>query len=110
MESLLSNTYSGSNLSSREQSLDQPECLQVPVLHLPDCNGTTFPLHDHCCEEAPLTSQHHIDQEEDEVEEVLLLAFVLFLCTDRNNVNVRLLKWFLVEITVNLMRSRFSYF
>lgn len=68
LESLLSDTYS--NAGSREHSLDQPEYLQVPVLHLPDCNGTTFHLPDQCCEDAPLTAHYHSDQEDDEIEEV----------------------------------------
>lgn len=68
MESLLSDTYS--NAGSREHSLDQPEYLQVPVLHLPDCNGTTVHLPDQCCEDAPLTAHYHSDQEDDEIEEV----------------------------------------
>lgn len=70
MESLLSDTHSGSSPGSREHSLDQPEYLQVPVLHLPDCNGTTFHMPDQCCEDAPLTAHYHGDQEDDEVEEV----------------------------------------
>ncbi|XP_036950412.1 voltage-dependent T-type calcium channel subunit alpha-1I-like isoform X4 [Acanthopagrus latus] len=71
MESLLSDTHSSSNHSSREQSLDQPEYLQVPMLHPPDCNGTTFYLPDHCCDDAPLTTQYTSDQEEEEIEEGL---------------------------------------
>uniref|UniRef100_A0A671XB20 Calcium voltage-gated channel subunit alpha1 H n=1 Tax=Sparus aurata TaxID=8175 RepID=A0A671XB20_SPAAU len=69
MESLLSDTHSSSNHSSREQSLDQPEYLQVPMFHPPDCNGTTFHLPDHCCDDAPLTTQYTSDQEEEEIEE-----------------------------------------
>lgn len=79
MESLLSDTHTSSNLSSREQSLDQPEYLQVPMLYPPDCNGTTFHLPDHCYDDAPLTTHYHSDQEEDEVEEVQLSAFVLLI-------------------------------
>lgn len=76
MESLLSDTHSSSNLSSREQSLDrEAEYLQVPVLHVPDCNGTTFHLPDHCYDDAPLTTHYNSDQEEDEIEEVQLSAF-----------------------------------
>ncbi|XP_042340626.1 voltage-dependent T-type calcium channel subunit alpha-1I-like [Plectropomus leopardus] len=71
MESLLSDTHTSSNLSSREQSLDQPEYLQVPMLHPPDCNGTTFHLPDHCYDDAPLTTHCHSDQEEEEPEESL---------------------------------------
>ncbi|XP_049427418.1 voltage-dependent T-type calcium channel subunit alpha-1I-like [Epinephelus fuscoguttatus] len=71
MESLLSDTHTSSNHSSREQSLDQPEYLQVPVLHPPDCNGTTFHLPDHCYDDAPLTSHCHGDQEDEEPEESL---------------------------------------
>lgn len=74
MESLLSDTHSSSNHSSREQSLDQPEYLQVPMLHPPDCNGTTFYLPDHCCDDAPLTTQYTSDQEEEEIEEVQLFV------------------------------------
>uniref|UniRef100_A0A674NCA2 Calcium voltage-gated channel subunit alpha1 H n=1 Tax=Takifugu rubripes TaxID=31033 RepID=A0A674NCA2_TAKRU len=77
MESLLSDTYS--NPGSREHSLDQPEYLQVPVLHLPDCNGTTFHLPDQCCEDAPLTAHYHSDQEDDEIEEVRSSEFVRLL-------------------------------
>lgn len=69
MESLLSDTHTSSNLSSREQSLDQAELLQVPVLHPPDCNGTTYHLSDHCYDEA-LSSHYQTDQEEEEFEEV----------------------------------------
>ena len=75
MESLLSDTHTSSNFSSREQSLDQPEYLQVPMLHSPDCNGTTF----HLSDDAPLTTHCHGDQEEEEIEEVQLSAFVLFI-------------------------------
>ncbi|KAM7394509.1 hypothetical protein PAMP_021307 [Pampus punctatissimus] len=71
MESLLSDTHTSSDLSSREQSLDQPDYLQVPVLHPPDCNGTTFHLPDHCYDDAPLTTHYHSDQEDDEIEESL---------------------------------------
>ncbi|KAG7237085.1 hypothetical protein INR49_032831 [Caranx melampygus] len=71
MESLLSDTHTSSNLSSRDQSLDQPEYLQVPMLHPPDCNGTTFHLPDSCYDEAPLTTHYHSDQEEEEPEESL---------------------------------------
>ncbi|GLD60691.1 voltage-dependent T-type calcium channel subunit alpha-1H-like protein, partial [Lates japonicus] len=70
MESLLSDTHTSSNPSSREQSLDQPEYLQVPLLHPPDCNGTTFHLPDSCYDDAPLTAHYHSDQEE-EIEESL---------------------------------------
>ncbi|KAM9857400.1 voltage-dependent T-type calcium channel subunit alpha-1H-like [Aulostomus maculatus] len=71
MESLLSDTHTSSVPSSREQSLDQPDYLQVPMLHPPDCNGTTFHLPDHCYDDAPLTSPYHSHQEEEEVEESL---------------------------------------
>ncbi|XP_070712582.1 voltage-dependent T-type calcium channel subunit alpha-1H-like [Pempheris klunzingeri] len=71
MESLLSDTHTSSNPSSREQSLDQPEYLQVPMLHPPDCNGSTFHLPDHYYDDAPLTTHYHSDQEEDEIEESL---------------------------------------
>lgn len=64
MESLLSDP------SSREQSLDQSDHLQVPTLLSPDCNGTTFHLPDHSYDEATLTSYYHDDHEEDEIEEV----------------------------------------
>lgn len=76
MESLLSDTHTSSNLSSRDQSLDQAEYLQVPMLHPPDCNGTTFHLPDSCYDEAPLTTHYHSDQEEEEPEEVKLRAIV----------------------------------
>jgi len=66
MESLLSTS---SDFGSREASLDQPDYLQVPMLHPPDCNGTGFHLHD----DAPLTALCHSDTEEDEIEEVQLL-------------------------------------
>ena len=69
MESLLSDMHTCSNLSSREQSLDQPEYLQVPMLLSPDCNGTTFHLPDQSYDEAPLPSYYHDDREE-ETEEV----------------------------------------
>uniref|UniRef100_A0A7N8Y7L4 Voltage-dependent T-type calcium channel subunit alpha-1G-like n=1 Tax=Mastacembelus armatus TaxID=205130 RepID=A0A7N8Y7L4_9TELE len=52
MESLLSDTHTSSNLSSTEQSLDQPEYLQVPMLHPFDCNGTTFHFPDHCYDDS----------------------------------------------------------
>ncbi|CAN9510559.1 unnamed protein product [Ophioblennius macclurei] len=68
MESLLSDTHTSSNPSSREHSLDQADYLQVPVLHSPDCNGTTFHLPDHY-DDAALTSHYHSDQEEEELEE-----------------------------------------
>ncbi|TNN60254.1 Voltage-dependent T-type calcium channel subunit alpha-1H [Liparis tanakae] len=64
MESLLSTS---SDFGSREASLDQPDYLQVPMLHPPDCNGTGFHLHD----DAPLTALCHSDTEEDEIEESL---------------------------------------
>lgn len=69
-----------SDLSSREQSVDHSEYLQVPSLLSPDCNGTTFHFPDHCYDEAPLTSFYHNDQEEEEVEEVnkILLMLVQF--------------------------------
>lgn len=66
MESLLSDAHTSSDLSSREPSLDQSEYLQVPALHSPDCNGTTFHLPD----DGPLAALYHSDQEDDEVEEV----------------------------------------
>uniref|UniRef100_A0A7N6AY91 Ion transport domain-containing protein n=1 Tax=Anabas testudineus TaxID=64144 RepID=A0A7N6AY91_ANATE len=69
MESLLSDTHTSSNHSSREQSLDQQEYLQVPMLH--DCNGTTFHLPEHCYDD-PLTTTHYpSDQEEEDTEESL---------------------------------------
>ncbi|KAM6971870.1 voltage-dependent T-type calcium channel subunit alpha-1H-like [Aplochiton taeniatus] len=67
-ESLLSEPGS-SNPYSGEQSLDQSEYLQVPMLCPPDCNGTMFPLPDHSFEEAPLTARYYDDQEEEEEEE-----------------------------------------
>ncbi|XP_074485718.1 voltage-dependent T-type calcium channel subunit alpha-1H-like [Sebastes fasciatus] len=67
MESLLSDTHTSSDFSSMEQSLDQPDYLQVPMLHQPDCNGTTFHLPD----DAALTTLCHSDQDEDEIEESL---------------------------------------
>ncbi|CAB1457734.1 unnamed protein product [Pleuronectes platessa] len=70
MESLLSDTHSNSDFSSREQSLDQADYLQVPMLHTPDCNGTTFRLVDNYDDPPPAT-QYHSDQDEDEVEESL---------------------------------------
>uniref|UniRef100_A0A7N6AE22 Ion transport domain-containing protein n=1 Tax=Anabas testudineus TaxID=64144 RepID=A0A7N6AE22_ANATE len=77
MESLLSDTHTSSNHSSREQSLDQQEYLQVPMLH--DCNGTTFHLPEHCYDD-PLTTTHYpSDQEEEDTEEVQFSAFVLFI-------------------------------
>ncbi|KAK2817265.1 hypothetical protein Q5P01_025456 [Channa striata] len=69
MESLLSDTHTNSDPSSRDQSLDQPEYLQVPMLH--DCNGTTFHLSDHCYDDTFVTAHYHGDQEEEEVEESL---------------------------------------
>lgn len=78
MESLLSDMHSGSNPSSREQSLDQQEYLQVPLLLPPDCNGTTFHLPDHCYDDTPLTTYYHSDQEEEEIEEVMLLCSFCF--------------------------------
>lgn len=72
MESLLSDTHAGSDHSSREQSLDQQEYLQVPMLH--DCNGTTFHLPDRCCDAdaggAAAVTHYHGDQEDEELEEV----------------------------------------
>uniref|UniRef100_A0A7N8X9R4 Voltage-dependent T-type calcium channel subunit alpha-1G-like n=1 Tax=Mastacembelus armatus TaxID=205130 RepID=A0A7N8X9R4_9TELE len=73
MESLLSDTHTSSNLSSTEQSLDQPEYLQVPMLHPFDCNGTTFHFPDHCYDDAPLSTHYHSDQEEEETEVVQFL-------------------------------------
>lgn len=70
MESLLSDAHSASNPSSREQSLDQPDYLQVPVLLPPDCNGTTYHVPEHCFEDTPLTTHYQSDLEEDEVTEV----------------------------------------
>ncbi|KAM8879619.1 voltage-dependent T-type calcium channel subunit alpha-1H-like isoform 2-T2 [Spinachia spinachia] len=67
MESLLSDTHTSSDPSSGEPSLDQSEYLQVPVLHSPDCNGTTFHLPD----DGPLAALYHSDQEDDEIEESL---------------------------------------
>ncbi|XP_035812465.2 voltage-dependent T-type calcium channel subunit alpha-1I-like isoform X1 [Amphiprion ocellaris] len=71
MESLLSDTHTSSDHSSREQSLDQSDYLQVPILHSPDCNGTTFHLPDHCYDDAPLTSHYPSDQDEEALEESL---------------------------------------
>ncbi|XP_053195485.1 voltage-dependent T-type calcium channel subunit alpha-1G [Scomber japonicus] len=71
MESLLSDTHTSSNLSSREQSLDQADYLQVPMMYPPDCNGTTFHLPEHCFDDAPLATHYHSDQEEEEAEESL---------------------------------------
>ncbi|XP_074551330.1 voltage-dependent T-type calcium channel subunit alpha-1H-like isoform X1 [Halichoeres trimaculatus] len=71
MESLLSDTHTSSIPSSREQSVDQPEYLQVPMLHQTDCNGTSFHLPEHYYEDAPLTTHYHSDQEEEEIEESL---------------------------------------
>ncbi|KAK7929577.1 hypothetical protein WMY93_005972 [Mugilogobius chulae] len=67
MESLLSDTHS-SNPSSQEHSLDQPDYLQVPLLHPPDCNGTTFHLPDHGYDDTIPTLPYG-DQEEEEFEE-----------------------------------------
>ncbi|CAJ1052610.1 voltage-dependent T-type calcium channel subunit alpha-1H-like [Xyrichtys novacula] len=71
MESLLSDTHTSSIPSSREQSLDQSEYLQVPMLHQTDCNGTTLHLPDYYYEDAPLTTHYPSDQEEEEAEESL---------------------------------------
>lgn len=68
MESLLSDMHACSIPSSREQSLDQSDHLQVPMLFSPDCNGTTFHLPDLGYDEA--TSHYPRDQEEEEIEEV----------------------------------------
>lgn len=80
MESLLSDTHTSSNHSSREQSLDQQEYLQVPMLH--DCNGTTLHLSDHGYDDAPPTTQYHSDHEDEEVEEVHHSAFVYLMKAD----------------------------
>ncbi|XP_015232826.1 PREDICTED: voltage-dependent T-type calcium channel subunit alpha-1H [Cyprinodon variegatus] len=69
MESLLSDMHACSIPSSREQSLDQSDHLQVPMLFSPDCNGTTFHLPDLGYDEA--TSHYPRDQEEEEIEESL---------------------------------------
>ncbi|XP_055365244.1 voltage-dependent T-type calcium channel subunit alpha-1I-like isoform X2 [Betta splendens] len=69
MESLLSDTHTSSDHSSREQSLDQQEYLQVPMLH--DCNGTTLHLPERCCDDAPTATHYHSDPEEEDVEESL---------------------------------------
>ncbi|XP_067353747.1 voltage-dependent T-type calcium channel subunit alpha-1H-like isoform X2 [Channa argus] len=69
MESLLSDTHTSTDHSSRDQSLDQLEYLQVPMLH--DCNGTTFHLSDHYNDDTFVTAHYHGDQEEEEVEESL---------------------------------------
>ncbi|KAM3865195.1 voltage-dependent T-type calcium channel subunit alpha-1H-like [Diretmus argenteus] len=72
MESLLSDTHTSSDRSSREQSLDQLDYLQVPMLHYPDCNGTPCHLPDRCYDDAPQTAHYCGDQEdEDEIEESL---------------------------------------
>ena len=76
MESLLSDTHTSSNLSSREQSLDQADYLQVPMMYPPDCNGTTFHLPEHCFDDAPLATHYHSDQEEEEAEEVFIDLFI----------------------------------
>ncbi|XP_055078851.1 voltage-dependent T-type calcium channel subunit alpha-1H-like [Periophthalmus magnuspinnatus] len=65
MESLLSDTHS-SNPSSQEHSLDQPDYLQVPLLHPPDCNGTTIHLPDY---DDTVPTLPFSDQEEEEFEE-----------------------------------------
>lgn len=88
MESLLSDTYSSSKASSREQSLDQSEYLQVPMLLSPDCNGTTFHLPDHCYDDAPLTSHNHSDQEEEEIEEVNAYLFHEFVSANGKSYNI----------------------
>ncbi|XP_010788497.1 voltage-dependent T-type calcium channel subunit alpha-1H-like, partial [Notothenia coriiceps] len=67
MESLLSDTHTSSNYSSRDQSLDQADYLQVPVLHSPDCNGTTFHLPDP--DDANVSTNCSDTQDEDEIEE-----------------------------------------
>ncbi|XP_054634832.1 voltage-dependent T-type calcium channel subunit alpha-1G isoform X1 [Dunckerocampus dactyliophorus] len=71
MDSLLSDTHTGSNMGSREQIMDQQDYLQVPMLHTPDCNGTTYHLPDHDNHDAPHTSLYHSQQEEEELEESL---------------------------------------
>ncbi|KAF7667180.1 hypothetical protein LDENG_00072760 [Lucifuga dentata] len=71
MESLLSDTHTSSYTSSREQSLDQSEYLQVPMLHPPDCNGMTFHLSDHSYDGASLTAHYSANQDEEENEESL---------------------------------------
>ncbi|XP_061882583.1 voltage-dependent T-type calcium channel subunit alpha-1H-like isoform X2 [Entelurus aequoreus] len=71
MESLLSDTHTFSRSSSREQSMDQQDYLQVPMLHTPDCNGTTYHLPDHDNHNAPNTSLYHGDQDDEEIEETL---------------------------------------
>ncbi|XP_023189244.1 voltage-dependent T-type calcium channel subunit alpha-1H-like isoform X2 [Xiphophorus maculatus] len=65
MESLLS----CSSPSSREQSLDQSDHLQVPMLLSPDCNGTTFHLPELGYDKA--TSYFHSDLDEEDTEESL---------------------------------------
>ncbi|XP_043970676.1 voltage-dependent T-type calcium channel subunit alpha-1G-like isoform X2 [Gambusia affinis] len=65
MESLLSS----SSPSSREQSLDQSDHLQVPILLSPDCNGTTFHLPELGYNKA--TSYFHSDLDEEDTEEML---------------------------------------
>lgn len=115
MESLLSDTYSSSKASSREQSLDQSEYLQVPMLLSPDCNGTTFHLPDHCYDDAPLTSHDHGDQEEEEIEEVNAYLFHEFVPPNEKQyniyVNVDSFNWrvFQSEGAGILMASHFCY-
>ncbi|MEQ2167613.1 hypothetical protein GOODEAATRI_005818 [Goodea atripinnis] len=70
MESLLSDMHTCSTPSSKEQSLDQSDHLQVPMLLSPDCNGTTFHLPELSNEEA--TSCYHTDNEEEETEEAVV--------------------------------------
>lgn len=94
MESLLSDTHTSSNHSSREQSLDQQEYLQVPMLH--DCNGTTFHLPDHCCDDPLMTTHYHTDQEEEEIEEVQFPALVLFIMWWKH-IDVRVFKWLMLK-------------
>ncbi|KAM8841779.1 voltage-dependent T-type calcium channel subunit alpha-1H-like [Synchiropus picturatus] len=70
MESLLSDTRSSSAHSSRDrwsldQSLDQPDGLQVPVLH----NSSTFPPPEAGGEDVPLTAALGLDPEDEELEE-----------------------------------------
>ncbi|XP_017160021.1 voltage-dependent T-type calcium channel subunit alpha-1H-like isoform X3 [Poecilia reticulata] len=65
MESLLS----CSSPSSRGQSLDQSDHLQVPMLLSPDCNGTTFHLPELGYDKA--TSYFHSDHDEEDTEESL---------------------------------------
>ncbi|KAM9792186.1 voltage-dependent T-type calcium channel subunit alpha-1H-like [Neosynchiropus ocellatus] len=69
MESLLSHTRASSAHSSREQSLDRPDYLQVPVLRPADCNGATLPPPEAAGEDVPLTAPFGLDPDDEELEE-----------------------------------------